>query len=78
VTPSGQLRIADEGPGMRSEDTARVFDRFFRASPDRSDGSGLGLSIVQAVVASHGGTAEVDSAPGEGTTVTVRLAVVGG
>jgi two-component system, OmpR family, sensor kinase len=78
VTPSGQLRIADEGPGMRSEDAARVFDRFFRASPDRSDGSGLGLSIVQAVVASHGGTAEVDSAPGEGTTVTVRLAVVGG
>jgi two-component system, OmpR family, sensor kinase len=77
VTPEGRLRVADEGPGMRSEDAARVFDRFFRASPDRSDGSGLGLSIVEAVIESHGGTVEVDTAAGEGTAVTVTLPVVG-
>jgi two-component system OmpR family sensor kinase len=77
VTPGGRLRIADEGPGMRLEDAARVFDRFFRAGSDRSDGSGLGLSIVEAVVESHGGSVDVDTAPGEGTTVTVTLPVVG-
>ncbi|HYJ67934.1 MAG TPA: HAMP domain-containing sensor histidine kinase [Nocardioidaceae bacterium] len=77
VTPQGQLRIADEGPGMGSEEAARMFDRFFRASPDRSDGSGLGLSIVQAVIEAHGGTVGVDTAPGEGTAVTVALPVVG-
>jgi two-component system OmpR family sensor kinase len=76
VTPEGRVRIADEGSGMRPEDATRVFDRFFRASPDRSDGSGLGLSIVQAVIESHGGTVGVDTAPGEGTTVTVTLPVV--
>lgn len=71
------LRIADCGPGMRPQDAARVFDRFFRADPDRArvtGGSGLGMSIVHAVVEAHGGSVEVETEQGEGFAVTVRLA----
>ena len=70
------LAVGDDGPGMRPEDTARVFERFFRADPARvrsGGGSGLGLSIVAALVAAHGGTVDVQSSPGVGTTFTVRL-----
>ncbi len=74
--PFAVLAVGDNGPGMRPEDAARVFERFFRADPSRvrsSGGSGLGLSIVAALVAAHGGTVEVDSKEGVGTTFTVRL-----
>ena len=57
--PFAVLAVGDNGPGMRPEDAARVFERFFRADPSRvrsSGGSGLGLSIVAALVAAHGGT----------------------
>jgi two-component system OmpR family sensor kinase len=70
------LRIADSGPGMAPEDAARVFDRFFRAAPDRAretGGSGLGMSIVQAVVHAHGGSVSLDTAPARGLTVLIRL-----
>lgn len=70
------LRIADSGPGMRQEDANRVFDRFFRADPGRaraSGGSGLGMSIVRAVVEAHAGSVRLVTAPGEGLTVEVRL-----
>ncbi|MEV6106404.1 HAMP domain-containing sensor histidine kinase [Streptomyces sp. NPDC051940] len=70
------LRIADTGPGLREEDAARIFDRFFRADPDRArvaGGSGLGMAIVQAVVEAHDGRVTIDTAPGEGLAVTVRL-----
>jgi two-component system, OmpR family, sensor kinase len=72
--------VADEGPGMPSEDARRVFERFYRSDPARartSGGSGLGLSIVSAIVAAHGGTVSATSAPGQGMTVTVRLPVAG-
>ncbi|AVZ74886.1 sensor histidine kinase [Streptomyces lunaelactis] len=76
-----RLRVADEGPGMDREDADRIFDRFFRASSGASSGahsaqpvgSGLGMAIVQAVVASHGGAVTVQTAPGEGLAVTVAL-----
>jgi two-component system, OmpR family, sensor kinase len=70
------LEVADRGPGLAPEDAARVFERFFRADPSRarvSGGSGLGLAIVGAIAAAHGGQAEVDSAPGQGTTFRVVL-----
>jgi two-component system OmpR family sensor kinase len=75
------LSVADEGPGMEPAVASHVFDRFFRAdaSRNRSSGSGstgLGLSIVQAVAAAHGGTVAVDSAPGRGTRFTVDLPAV--
>lgn len=70
------VTVADSGPGMSAEHAARVFERFFRADPSRaraSGGSGLGLSIVAAIVAAHGGTVAVDTAPSQGATFTVRL-----
>jgi two-component system, OmpR family, sensor kinase len=73
----GELRlwISDTGPGIPEEERGRVFERFARGSAGarRSDGAGLGLSIVQAIAVAHGGSAVLDSVPGRGTTVTVVL-----
>jgi two-component system, OmpR family, sensor kinase len=70
------IEVADSGPGMPADDARRVFERFYRADPARSrlsGGSGLGLSIVSAIVAAHGGSVSATSAPGEGMTVSVRI-----
>ena len=72
------VAVADRGHGMPAEHAARVFERFFRADPSRtraSGGSGLGLSIVSAIVEAHGGTVTVETNPGDGATFTVRLPV---
>ncbi|MGP4083472.1 ATP-binding protein [Streptomyces sp. KR55] len=66
-----RLCVADEGPGLDTEDAARIFDRFFRAGGGA--GSGLGMAIVQGVVHAHGGEVAVRTAPGEGLAVTVTL-----
>ena len=71
-----ELEVADEGPGMDAEHAARVFEPFYRADPSRTretGGAGLGLAIVAAIVADHGGTVTVDTAPGRGATFRVRL-----
>jgi PAS domain S-box-containing protein len=73
------LEVADTGLGIPEEDQQHLFTRFFRASvaTERAiQGSGLGLSIVHAIVTRHGGQVTVDSSPGVGTTVRVRLPVV--
>ncbi len=73
-----QIVVSDSGPGMPSEDAARVFERFYRADAARTrthGGAGLGLSIVSAIVTGHGGTVSAASAPGQGMAVTVRLPV---
>ena len=70
------LAVADHGPGLSEEDRAQVFERFYRADPSRTraaGGSGLGLSIVAALVAAHGGRVGVQSAPGEGSRFLVEL-----
>jgi two-component system, OmpR family, sensor kinase len=70
------LAVHDDGPGMTPEQAARVFERFYRADSARSrnnGGSGLGLSIVEAVVTAHGGTVRCESQPGAGTTFTLTL-----
>jgi signal transduction histidine kinase len=76
------LDVADAGPGMSAEDAARAFDRFHRGADrtGREDddsglgaGSGLGLSIVQAIAAAHGGQAVLESQPGYGTRVRIWL-----
>jgi two-component system OmpR family sensor kinase len=75
----GEIVVKDAGPGMPSEEAARVFERFYRVDASRArnhGGSGLGLSIVAAIVAAHGGTVSAKSAPGDGMTVTVRLPVI--
>jgi two-component system OmpR family sensor kinase len=76
VEHHGELVVRDEGPGMTSEHAARVFERFYRADPSRtrgSGGTGLGLSIVQSIALAHGGSVRLDTAPGEGATFTVEL-----
>jgi two-component system OmpR family sensor kinase len=74
-----EVVVKDSGPGMPSEEAARVFERFYRVDASRArnhGGSGLGLSIVAAIVAAHGGTVSAKSAPGEGMMITVRLPVI--
>ena len=70
------LEVADTGPGLDAADVDRVFERFYRVDTSRSrdrGGSGLGLAVVAALVAAHGGSVEVESTPGEGATFRVRL-----
>jgi two-component system, OmpR family, sensor kinase len=74
--PAVVLDVADEGPGMKPEQAQRVFERFYRADAARTrvaGGSGLGLAIVASLVAAHGGTVSVQTAPGEGADFSVKL-----
>jgi PAS domain S-box-containing protein len=69
-------RVSDDGRGMPPDVRARIFEPFF-STKEGGRGVGLGLSIVQGIVARHGGTIEVESEPGQGTTFTVALPVRG-
>lgn len=77
---AGQARIdvRDTGVGLSPADAQRVFERFFRADPARSSsvpGAGLGLSMVQWIVAQHRGAVTLTSQPGQGSTFTVTLPI---
>jgi signal transduction histidine kinase len=72
-TASARLVCSDTGSGMSAEVLERAFDPFFTTKPPGS-GSGLGLSICDGIIRSHGGRVSVDSVVGRGTTVTVLLA----
>ncbi|CAB5072602.1 unannotated protein [freshwater metagenome] len=73
------VSVHDQGPGLSEEQATRIFERFYRADSSRtrsegqSEGSGLGLSIVDAVMKAHGGSADVVSKLGEGATFILRL-----
>jgi len=71
------VSVADNGPGLSKEDQARIFERFFRVDPSRQrsaqDGSGLGLSIVDAVMRAHGGSVSVASDLGKGAVFTLQF-----
>jgi signal transduction histidine kinase len=76
------LNVSDSGAGIVVEDIPHVFERFYRGDPARqrasandigSEGVGLGLSIAQWIVDQHGGTIQIDSTPGHGTTVVVQF-----
>jgi two-component system, OmpR family, phosphate regulon sensor histidine kinase PhoR len=74
------VRVADTGIGIPDKDKKDLFKRFFRASNAvraAVPGSGLGLSIVRAIIANHGGDLDFQSREGGGTTVTIRLPLVG-
>ena len=69
------VTVSDNGPGLSEEDQKKIFERFFRVDPSRqrngAEGSGLGLSIVDAVMQAHGGKVGVVSKQGEGTAFTL-------
>ncbi|MFM8986876.1 MAG: ATP-binding protein [Planctomycetia bacterium] len=70
------IRVRDEGCGIEPEHLPRLFERFYRVDQARSrqqGGTGLGLAIVKHIVQAHGGTVDVKSTPGVGTTFTIRL-----
>jgi two-component system, OmpR family, sensor kinase len=72
------LQVTDDGPGLAEDQASLAFERFYRADPSRSrdsGGSGLGLSIVEAIVASAGGTASAGSGPDGGARFTIRFPV---
>jgi two-component system OmpR family sensor kinase len=72
-----QVVVADNGPGLSEANREKIFERFYRVDPSRqrtgNEGSGLGLSIVDAVMRSHGGHVSVDSKLGEGSTFTLHF-----
>ncbi len=73
---AARIIVSDNGRGIETADQARVFDRFQRTAEARSGEEaavGLGLPLAKQFVEAHGGTIELQSRPGQGTTVTVRL-----
>lgn len=74
------LWVRDTGAGIAPEHLGRIFDRFYRvdmARTDSDEGTGLGLSICQWIAHAHGGSIEVASEVGRGTTFTVKLPAAG-
>jgi two-component system OmpR family sensor kinase len=71
------ISVADQGPGLNAEDQKRIFERFYRADSSRvrssGEGSGLGLSIVDAVMRAHGGSVTVQSDIGKGSVFTLHF-----
>jgi signal transduction histidine kinase len=66
------VAIHDSGIGISPKDIDRIFEPFYTTRGTRG-GTGLGLSVTYGIVADHGGTIEVESRPGEGSTFTVWL-----
>jgi signal transduction histidine kinase len=70
------VRVEDTGPGIPEQDLPHVFERYYRVDKSRSraaGGAGLGLSIARQIIDAHAGQISIASAPGQGTTVTIRV-----
>jgi signal transduction histidine kinase len=73
---TGEIVVADNGPGMTAEQAAHAFERFYRTDGARvraRGGTGLGLAIAASLAAAHGGDITVDTQPGQGAAFHVRL-----
>jgi signal transduction histidine kinase len=70
------VRVADTGHGIEPDQIAKIFDPYFTTKQGKS-GTGLGLYITKKVIEDHGGSIKVDSEPGVGTTLTIRLPLLG-
>ena len=76
-----EISVRDRGVGVAPEDRRRIFDKFARgagAAATGAKGTGLGLAMVQHIVSAHCGTVRVEGAPGEGSTFTIALPILGG
>ena len=76
TSETGEIIVADNGPGLTAEQAAHVFERFYRTDGARSrarGGTGLGLAIAASLAAAHGGDITVDTKPGQGAAFHVRL-----
>ena len=73
------ISVSDNGPGLDPLVQEKIFERFFRADPSRArtggEGSGLGLSIVDAVMQAHGGKVTLESEVGKGSTFTLHFPI---
>jgi two-component system heavy metal sensor histidine kinase CusS len=75
-----EIAVRDTGGGIGAEDLPRIFERYFRLAGERrrlADGAGLGLAIVKSIMTLHGGSATVESTPGEGTAILLRFPAPG-
>lgn len=73
------IEVDDQGPGIPTEDQQRIFERFYQvddSAPRQRGGAGLGLAIAKSIVEAHGGVIELESEPGMGTTMRIRLPLV--
>ena len=71
------VAVTDDGVGMDDETRQRCVDLFYSSKPE-GEGTGLGLAIVQHIVTDHGGTLDIASETGRGTTIQIRLPLSGG
>ena len=73
------IEVSDRGAGIAPEELPHIFERFYRGEgSSEKRGSGLGLAIAKGIAEVHGGSLEIESHPGEGTRVSLRLPLVGG
>ena len=73
VSPNGTVTVNDRGPGVPQDERAHIFRRFWRGKRVITPGAGLGLSIVAEILRLHGGTVEVEDAPGGGASFKLRF-----
>lgn len=78
VREDGSVRVRDCGPGIAETERELIFQRFWRADRQRSDGAGLGLSIVRGVADDHAATVAVENLPGGGAEFTLRFRLAEG
>jgi len=72
------IAVTDHGMGIASEDQSRIFEKFYRVRSSDTDliaGTGLGLTLVRHIVQAHGGSVDVQSNPGQGSTFSIRIPV---
>lgn len=70
------VRVRDAGPGISAEHQSQIFEKFGRAGGSAKPGTGLGLFLARSFAEAHGGSLEVESTPGEGSTFTLRVPLV--
>jgi signal transduction histidine kinase len=74
LEPSGIVRVLDEGPGIKDEERELIFQRFWRRDRRRTEGAGLGLSIVQRIADAHAAVISVENRPTGGAKFSLRFA----